>query len=94
MTARDLINNIKLDDKFVDDTINAAVEAATERINGKVDNNQYNKKIEEIKKSVEAKKQQEKRIAMIKAAQSQAQGGQVGSDSVGAGVSTQVQDKV
>ncbi len=90
MTARDLINNVKLDDKFVDDTVNAALTAATERINGKVDNEQYKKKFEEIKKSVEAKKQQEKRIALIKAAQ----GAQIGSDSVGAGVSASVQNKV
>ena len=90
MTARDIVNNVKLDDKFVDDTVNAAVAAATERINGKVDNEGYKKKIEEIKKNVEAKKQQEKRIAMIKAAQ----GSQIGSDSVGAGVSTPVQNKV
>ena len=90
MTARDIVNNVKLDDKFVDDTVNAAVTAATERINGKVDNEQYKKKIEEIKKNVEAKKQQEKRIALIKAAQ----GAQIGSDSVGAGVSTPVQNKV
>jgi len=90
MTARDIVNNVKLDDKFVDDTVNAAVAAATERINGKVDNEQYKKKIEEIKKNVEAKKQQEKRIALIKAAQ----GAQIGSDSVGAGVSTPVQNKV
>ena len=90
MTARDLINNVKLDDKFVDDTVNAAVEAATERINGKVDNDEYKKRIEEIKKNVEAKKQQEKRIAAIKAAQ----GVQIGSNSVGSGVSAPVQNKV
>ncbi len=90
MTARELVNNVKLDDKFVDDTINSALEAANERINGKVDNEGYKKRIEELKKNLEAKKQQEKRIAMIKAAQ----GVQVGSDSVGSGVSTQVQNKV
>lgn len=90
MTARDLVNNVKIDDKFVDNTINAAVEAATERINGKVDNEGYKKKIDEIRKNLEARKQQEKRIALIKASQ----GAQIGSDSVGSGVSTQVQNKV
>ena len=71
MTARDILNNntTKLDGKFVDDTINAAVEAATERINGKADNEQYQKKIEEIRKNVEARKQQEKKIVMVKASQ-------------------------
>lgn len=90
MTARELIDNTKIDDKFVDDTINATIEAATDRINGKVDNDGYKKRIDEIKKNLEAKKQQEKRIAMIKASQ----GGQIGSDSVGSGVSTPVQNKV
>ena len=90
MTARELVNNVKLDDKFVDDTINSALEAANERINGKVDNEGYKKRIDELKKNLEAKKQQEKKIALIKAAQ----GAQIGSDSVGAGVSTQVQNKV
>ena len=96
MTARDLVNNVKLDDKFVDDTINAAVEAATQRINGKVDNEGYQKKIEEIKKNVEARKQQEKRIAAIKASQQIQiqQKDQNGSNSVGAGVSAPVQNKV
>ena len=91
MTAREILDNgVKLDDKFVDDTVNAAVQAATDRINGNSNNEEYKKKIEEIRKNVEAKKQQEKRIAMIKASQ----GVQVGSDKVGAGVSTQVQNKV
>ena len=92
MTARDIINAnaVKLDDKFVDDTVNAAVAAATDRINGNSNNEEYKKKIEEIKKNVEARKQQEKRIALIKASQ----GAQVGSDSVGAGVSAPVQNKV
>ena len=95
MTARELVNNVKLDDKFVDDTINAAFEAATERINGKVDNEGYQKKIEQIKKNVEAKKQEEKRIAAIKASQQvQNQGGQVGSNTVGSGVSAPVQNNV
>lgn len=92
MTARDIINAnaVKLDDKFVDDTVNAAVAAATDRINGNSNNEEYKKKIDEIKKNVEARKQQEKRIALIKASQ----GAQVGSDSVGAGVSAPVQNKV
>lgn len=90
MTAREVLNNVKLDDKFVDDTINAAVTAANDRIQGNINNDAYSKKIEEIRKNVEAKKQQEKRIAAIKAAQE----AKVGSSSVGSGVSTQVQEKV
>lgn len=90
MTAREIVNNVKLDDKFVDDTVNAAVAAATDRINGNTNNEQYKKKIEDIRKNVEARKQQEKRIALIKASQ----GAQIGSDSVGAGVSAPVQNKV
>lgn len=88
-TVRDILNNgVKLDDKFVDDTINAAVTAATDRINGNTNNEEYKKKIEEIKKNVAAKKEQEKRIALIKASQ----GVQIndGSNS-STGVSTQVQ---
>ena len=70
MTARDILNNgVKLDDKFVDDTINAVAAAATDRINGNSNNEDYKKRMEEIRKNVEAKKQQEKRIALIKASQ-------------------------
>lgn len=90
MTARELVNNVKIDDSFVNDTLNAAVDAANERINGKMDNEAYRKKIEEIRKNLEAKKQQEKRIAAIKASQ----GVQIGSNSVGSGVSTPVQNKI
>jgi len=88
-TVRDILNNgVKLDDKFVDDTVNAAVAAATDRINGNTNNEEYKKKIEEIKKSVEAKKEQEKRIALIKASQ----GVQAGDgDNTSTGVSTQIQ---
>ena len=95
-TAREILNNgIKLDDKFVDDSINAAVAAATDRINGNSNNDEYKRKIEEIKKNVEAKKQQEKRIALIKASQSVNQGvNKVGSDSTSQGVSATVQNKV
>lgn len=92
MTAREILNNgIKLDDKFVDDSINAAVTAATDRINGNTNNDEYKKKIDEIRKSVEAKKQQEKRIAIIKA--SQEAKNNAGSQT-SAGVSTPVQGQV
>ena len=92
MTAREILNNgIKLDDKFVDDSINAAVTAATDRINGNTNNDEYKKKIEEIKKSVEAKKQQEKRIAMIKASQEAKNNA---SSQASTGVSNQVQGEV
>ena len=92
MTARDILNNgVKLDDKFVDDTINAVAAAATDRINGNSNNEDYKKRMEEIRKNVEAKKQQEKRIALIKASQ---EVNKVGNDKVGSGVSMQVQSKV
>jgi len=92
MTAREILNNgIKLDDKFVDDSINAAVTAATDRINGNSNNDEYKKKIDEIKKNVEAEKQKQKRIAMIKASQ---EVNKVASDQAGTGVSTSVQNQV
>ena len=103
MTAREILNNNepRLDNKTVDDAINSAVQAATDRINGDTNNEAYKKKIEEIRKNLEAKKQQEKRIALIKAAQqlnkpaSDTQGeNKVGSNSTGTGVSTQVQRTV
>lgn len=90
MTARELVNNVKIDDSFVNDSLNAAISAASDRINGKMDNEAYKKRIEEIRKNLEAKKQQEKQIAAIKASQ----GVQIGSNSVGSGVSTPVQNKV
>lgn len=90
-TVKEILSNgVKIDDKFVDDSISSAINAATERINGNINNDEYKKKIEEIKKNIEAKKQQEKKIALIKASQ----GVKVGSDSVGSGVSTQVQNPV
>lgn len=92
MTAREILNNgIKLDDKFVDDSINAAVTAATDRINGNTNNDEYRKKIDEIRKSVEARKQQEKRIALIKASQEAKNNA---SNQAGTGVSTSVQNQV
>ena len=90
MTARELVNNVKIDDSFVNDSLNAAISAASDRINGKMDNEAYKKRIEEIRKNLEAKKQQEKQITAIKPSQ----GVQIGSNSVGSGVSAPVQNKV
>ena len=81
MTAREILNN----------GINAAVTAATDRINGDTNNDEYRKKIDEIKKSVEARKQQEKRIALIKASQEAKNNA---SNQAGTGVSTSVQNQV
>lgn len=109
MTAREILNNNeegRLDNRTVDDAMNAAIQAATDRINGNLNNEVYKKKIEEIRKNLEVKKQQERRIALLKAAQDlkasnaaqqqvQQQGAnKVGSNNTSAGVSAQVQKPV
>ena len=100
MTARNIINevlnnSIDLPSKIVYDAVGKAEAAAADRVNGKIDNNGYKQKIEEIRKNI---KDEEKKALLINQLKNKqkvnTQGAQVGSDSVGAGVSTPVQNKV
>ena len=101
MTARNIINevlnnSVELPSKIVYDAVGKAEAAAAERVNGKIDNNGYKQKIEEIRKNI---KDEEKKALLINQLKNNqkvqnTQGAQVGSDSVGAGVSASVQNKV
>lgn len=99
MTPRDIINevlnnNVELSSKIVDDALGKMETAAAERVNGKIDNNGYKQQIEKIRKDLEQKKREAFLIDRLKNRNQGVQGGQVGSDSVGAGVSAPVQNKV
>ena len=99
MTPRDIINevlnnNVELPSKIVDDAIGKMETAAAERVNGKIDNNGYKQQIEKIRKDLDQKKKEAFLIDKLKNRNQGLQGAQVGSDSVGAGVSAPVQNKV
>lgn len=94
MTTRDIINEVignevDLPSDIVKNAINNAEIAATDRINGKIDNNGYKQRMKKINDDLEKKKREIFLINQLKNKQ-KVQGGQVGSDSVGARVSTQV----
>ena len=78
--------------KFVDDTLEKIVAVANDRVNGNVNNDEYKRRIEEIKRNVEAEKAKQRRIELIKQSAKIQQG--AADREANNTVSTQVQKQV
>ena len=78
--------------KFVDDNLNNIVNIANSRVNGDINNDEYKRRIEQVKRNVAIEKEKQRRLELVKKAmkvQQDATNGETGNP-----VSTEVQKQV
>ena len=78
--------------KFVDDNLNNIVNIANSRVNGDINNDEYKRRIEQVKRNVAIEKEKQRRLELVKKAMKVQQ--DATNRETGNPVSTEVQKQV